>query len=236
MTVATVAEQLLYEIDDPGCYHTPDVDVDFTTVEMSQAAPHRVTVIGATGRPPSESSSWWRCIATAGLPAECWPWWAGTPRPRRGRRVSSSWIGCGASGVTLADSLVECLGAGDVAPGVLRPASPPFEVVLRVTVRDQERAAVRALLPRAGPACDRRAARHRRLCLGQALAPGGLWILARAGAACAGRIAGVRTGAACGRMGQGIASTAQIVNNSGRSRGSNSGAGHGTGISTNPSG
>ena len=46
------------------------------------------------------------------------------------------------AGVTLADSLVECLGAGDVAPGVLRPAAPPFEVVLRVTVRDPERAAV----------------------------------------------------------------------------------------------
>ncbi len=46
------------------------------------------------------------------------------------------------SGVTLADSLVECLGAGDVAPGVIRPAAPPFEVVLRVTVRDPDRAAV----------------------------------------------------------------------------------------------
>jgi hypothetical protein len=46
------------------------------------------------------------------------------------------------AGVELADSLVECLGAGDVAPGVVRPASPPFEVVLRVTVRDPNRAAV----------------------------------------------------------------------------------------------
>ena len=46
------------------------------------------------------------------------------------------------SGTSLADSLVECLGAGDVAPGVLRPAAPPYEVVLRVTVRDPERASV----------------------------------------------------------------------------------------------
>ena len=29
-----------------------------------------------------------------------------------------------------------------MAPGVLAPAAPPFEVVLRVTVRDAERAAV----------------------------------------------------------------------------------------------
>ncbi len=46
------------------------------------------------------------------------------------------------SGVTLADSLVECIGAGDIAPGVVRPQTPPFEVVLRVTVRDPERKAV----------------------------------------------------------------------------------------------
>jgi hypothetical protein len=34
------------------------------------------------------------------------------------------------------------LGAGDVAPGVIRPTSAPFEVVLRVTVRDPDRSAV----------------------------------------------------------------------------------------------
>ncbi len=34
VTVDTVAEQLLYEIDDPCCYRTPDVDVDFTTLEL----------------------------------------------------------------------------------------------------------------------------------------------------------------------------------------------------------
>ncbi|MHC5544042.1 acyclic terpene utilization AtuA family protein, partial [Singulisphaera rosea] len=42
----------------------------------------------------------------------------------------------------LEDSLVECLGSGGVVPGVFHPASPPFEVVLRVTVRDPDRAAV----------------------------------------------------------------------------------------------
>jgi hypothetical protein len=40
------------------------------------------------------------------------------------------------AGCVPADSLVECLGAGDVVPGVIRPATPPYEVVLRVSVRD----------------------------------------------------------------------------------------------------
>jgi hypothetical protein len=46
------------------------------------------------------------------------------------------------AGYPLADTLVECFGAGDVAPGVVLPTAPPFEVVLRVTVRDPVRAAV----------------------------------------------------------------------------------------------
>ncbi len=46
------------------------------------------------------------------------------------------------AGFDLAESLVECLGAGDVVPGVLPPREPPTEVVLRVTVRDPRREAV----------------------------------------------------------------------------------------------
>ena len=46
------------------------------------------------------------------------------------------------AGFALADSLVECFGAGDVVPGLRPPRDSPFEVVLRVTVRDVNRPAV----------------------------------------------------------------------------------------------
>ena len=52
---ATVIEQLVYEIGDPAHYLTPDVDLDFTTVEAEASGPNRVSVRGATGRPPTDT-------------------------------------------------------------------------------------------------------------------------------------------------------------------------------------
>jgi hypothetical protein len=46
------------------------------------------------------------------------------------------------AGFALADSLVECCGAGDVVPGVRSPGASPWEVILRVTVRDLNRPAL----------------------------------------------------------------------------------------------
>ena len=47
----TIAEQLVYEIGDPAHYLTPDVDVDFTTIEIAERGENRVAICGATGRP-----------------------------------------------------------------------------------------------------------------------------------------------------------------------------------------
>lgn len=46
----TVTEQLTYEVTDPSAYLTPDVSLDMTGVELSQAGPDRVRVAGARGR------------------------------------------------------------------------------------------------------------------------------------------------------------------------------------------
>jgi hypothetical protein len=142
VSAATVAEQLVYEIDDPSCYRTPDVDVNLASVALDDVALNRVRVSGAEGRPPSDKlklSAVYRDGWTAsGLLAV-------VGRGAQAKAHAGGWIileRVRRAGFELAESLVECLGGGDVVPGVLRSDAPLFEVVLRVTVRDPNRAAV----------------------------------------------------------------------------------------------
>ncbi len=142
VSVGTVAEQLVYEIDDPTCYRTPDIDVDLTSVSLTDDGRDRVLVSRATGRPPSEflkiaavyRDGWTASgmLAVAGRDAEAKARRSGEILIERVRRA----------GFTLAETLIECLGAGAVVPGVLRPSGAVQEVVLRVTARDANREAI----------------------------------------------------------------------------------------------
>jgi hypothetical protein len=142
VSVPTVSEQLVYEIDDPSAYRTPDIDVDLTSLELAQEGENRVRVRRASGRPPSDlykvaavyRDGWTASgmVAVIGRDAEAKARAAGRIVLDRVKRA----------GFELADSLVECLGAGDVVPGVRPAQNSPCEVVLRASVRDPRRAAV----------------------------------------------------------------------------------------------
>ncbi len=142
VSIGTVSEQLVYEIDDPRRYRTPDVDVDLTTVQLHDDGPDRVRMTGASGCAPSDTlkiaavyrDGWTASglLAVVGRGAEAKAKAAGRIVLERLRRA----------GFTVADSLVECLGAGSVVPGLLGSRGKALEVVLRVTVRDPNRSAV----------------------------------------------------------------------------------------------
>jgi len=71
VSVASVTEQLLYEMGDPTSYITPDCVADFTSIRLRQSAKDRVSVGGVTGGPPTDflkvsiSHSWgYKAIGT----------------------------------------------------------------------------------------------------------------------------------------------------------------------------
>ncbi len=54
VSVATVTEQLVYEMGDPVNYITPDCVADFTTIALKQAGADRVQVSGVQGKPATD--------------------------------------------------------------------------------------------------------------------------------------------------------------------------------------
>ena len=51
VSLATVKEQLLYEVHDPAAYLTPDVVADITQAGLAQLGPNRVALTGVRGHP-----------------------------------------------------------------------------------------------------------------------------------------------------------------------------------------
>lgn len=54
VTVASIKEQLVYEMGDPREYITPDCIADFTTIQLREAGPDRVHFSGIKGRPATD--------------------------------------------------------------------------------------------------------------------------------------------------------------------------------------
>jgi hypothetical protein len=135
----TVAEQLVYEIGDPAHYLTPDIDTDFSHVTLTESGDDRVAVAGARGGPPPAtykvSLAYRDGYMASGTLVIC-----GADAERKARHCGEMILArLSRAGIRFARSNIECLGAGDVLPGVGPRSATPPEVVLRVTVHDPSR-------------------------------------------------------------------------------------------------
>lgn len=141
VNVETLSEQLLYEVNDPSTYYTPDVIADFTSVKLTPEARDTVHVSPAKGRPAPDTlkvSIAYRDGWTAsGLLVVAGPGAADKAR-RCGEIVRTRLERAGALPQVF---YAERLGTGDSLPGVL-PETGPREAVLRIYVRDPRRALI----------------------------------------------------------------------------------------------
>jgi hypothetical protein len=155
----TVKEQLLYEIGDPDGYLSPDATVSLLGLTVDTCGDGRVAVRGARGRPAPAT---YKVSATYqdGFWAQGQLTVFGAGAAAKARRAGEAVLQrLAADGVTLRETVVECLGSGACRPQGIDSdlAGRLTEVVLRVAVADASREAVerfsRELMPlvTAGP-------------------------------------------------------------------------------------
>lgn len=146
VTPATISEQILYEIGDPGGYVMPDVICDWREVRLEQAGPDRVRVSGARGRAPTTT---YKVTAThvSGYRAMTTAMFSGIDAAGRARRAGEALIAraerlLGERGFEpFAESSIEVIGAGDTFGAESRPDAA-IEAVLKIGVRHADREAL----------------------------------------------------------------------------------------------
>jgi len=140
VTVRTVKEQLVYEMGDPRSYITPDVVADFASARLEQAGKDRVRVWGVKGRPAPPSlkvsaahADGWKANGTLII--------SGPDALEKARAFAELfWQRVGG---TFEATHTEYVGASSCW-GPLAPAVDAPEVLLRLGVRDHDRARIEA--------------------------------------------------------------------------------------------
>jgi len=140
VTVATVKEQIVYEMGDPTNYITPDVVADFTTIRLAEDGPGRVRVQGVRGGPPTETlkvsiaySAGWKA---AGTLVYAWP--DAAAKARAADRILRRRLD--RLGLEFEEIRTELVGWNATHDGLVGEPPPDLpEVQLRVAVRGRER-------------------------------------------------------------------------------------------------
>jgi len=143
VSVATVTEQLVYEMGDPHAYITPDVIADFTSIRLIADGPDRVRVSGIRGGAPTPflkvSIAYRAGFKAVGSLVYAWP--DALDKARAADRILRERLD--RLGLRFDQVLTEFVGAS-ATHGVLAGAPSPdlAEVQWRVGVRSERRADV----------------------------------------------------------------------------------------------
>ena len=143
VSVASVTEQLVYEMGDPHGYITPDGIADFTTIRLAQAGRDRVRVTGIQGAPRTPmlkvSIAYFYGYKAVGTLVYSWP--EAFDKARAADRVLRGRLED--LGLAYEQILTEYVGANATHGALSGPPDPDVpEVQLRVGVRARERAPV----------------------------------------------------------------------------------------------
>jgi hypothetical protein len=143
ISVASVSEQLLYEMGDPTNYVTPDVVADFTTILLEQAGEDRVRVSGVKGRPSTEflkvSVAYFYGYKAVGTLTYAWP--QAFAKAQAADRILRERLA--KLGLEFEETLTEFVGVNATHGRLSGPPDPDLpEVQLRVGVRARTRAPV----------------------------------------------------------------------------------------------
>jgi hypothetical protein len=142
VSVDTVSEQLVYEMGDPQNYITPDVVADFTSIRLEAAGPDRVRVSGVRGKPRTPflkvSGAYLKGYKATGQLV------LSGPRALEKAQLCADivWKRLKAAGFEYEHTDAECLGASTVHAGIAPAPEDPAEIVLRLSVKDPDRAKV----------------------------------------------------------------------------------------------
>ena len=142
VTVASIKEQLLYELGDPKAYLTPDCRADFTSLSLRSDGLDRVAVEGIRGgpRPGTLKTSITYAAGYQAVGTLVYSW----PQAIEKARAAEAMVRARLDGLGLefADIHAEVLGVDACHGPAAAPSPDPPEVQLRIGVRAADRAPV----------------------------------------------------------------------------------------------
>ena len=151
VSMATVKEQLLYEIGDPRVYITPDCVADFTSIRLETVGANRVKMFGIKGKPSTDSYkvsiSFADGYTAVGSLTYAWP--DALKKARAADKVLRKRLE--ALGLEFEEIRTEYVGYNACHADLGESDGEPGEVMLRIGVRAKERAPVQRFAQEIAP-------------------------------------------------------------------------------------